>query len=140
MDPTATWMYLYFVDFVCSTWVEYTCDLLVQRFSEALHDNSATSVLQVCTVSITLITKPCGLCQICLKFNVLSETCPLSITLGPVYNEFNEHPAATSGFLCIKIIDCYVQKFGYYEHQLTTKSFFHIYLLVVSGTKCLCCP
>ena len=43
-----------FVNFFCSTWVEYTCDLLVQRFSEALHDNSATSVLQVCTVSISL--------------------------------------------------------------------------------------
>ena len=52
----------YIVSFCCSTWVEYTCDLLVHRFSEALHDNSATSVLQVCTVSIALTRR--SLCLI----------------------------------------------------------------------------
>ena len=46
-------------------------------------------------------------------------------TLGPAYNEFghNEHPAETSRFLCINIIDCSVKKFGYNEHPLTTKQF-----------------
>ena len=61
-------------------------------------------------------------------------------TLGPTYNEFGycEHPATTSRFLCIKIIDSNVKKFGYYEHTPTTCSFLCIYLLVISGTQCNC--
>ena len=55
-------------------------------------------------------------------------------TLGPVYNE---HPAITSRFLCIKIIDCNVKKFNYNEHPLTTSRFFCIFLLVVSGIQCI---
>ena len=39
-------------------------------------------------------------------------------------------------FLCIKIIDCNVKKFGYNEHPLLMISFFCIFLLVVSGTLC----
>ena len=37
-------------------------------------------------------------------------TIGLRITLGSTYKEFsyNEHPALTSRFLCIKIIDCNV--------------------------------
>ena len=44
-----------------------------------------------------------------------------NVTLGSVYNEFgyNEHPAITSRFLCIKIIDCNVKKFAYNEHLFT---------------------
>ena len=55
------------------------------------------------------------------------------ITLGPAYNEY---PAKTSRFLCIRIIECNVRKFGYNEHPLKTSSFFCIFLLVVSGTQC----
>ena len=52
-----------------------------------------------------------------------------SSTLGPAYNEFsyNKHPAVTSRFLCIKIIDCNVKKFGYIEYPLITSSFFRIF-------------
>ena len=59
-------------------------------------------------------------------------------TLGPTYNEFgyNKHPAITSRFLCIKIIDCHVKKIIYNEHPLTTSSFFCMFLLIVSGTQC----
>ena len=48
-------------------------------------------------------------------------------TLAPAYNEFgyNEQPAITSRFLCIKIIDCNV-----------TSSFFCIFLIIVSGNHC----
>ena len=58
-------------------------------------------------------------------------------TLGPAYNEFghSEHPAKTSRFLCINIIDCNVIKFVYNEHPLITSSFSCIFLLVVSGTQ-----
>ena len=61
-----------------------------------------------------------------------------TIALDPTYVEFgyNEHPATTSRFLCIKIIDYNVKKFGYNEHPLITSSFFCIFLLVVSGTQC----
>ena len=45
-------------------------------------------------------------------------------------------PAYNEGFLCIKIIDGNVEKFGYYEHASTTSSFLCIYLLVLSGTEC----
>ena len=51
-----------------------------------------------------------------LIFNVTRKTHTLfSFTLDPAYNEFgyNEHSAITSRFLCIKIIDCNVKKFGY---------------------------
>ena len=45
----------------------------------------------------------------------------------------------TSRFLCIKIIDCNVKKFGNNEHLLISSSFwgrfFCIFLLVVSGTR-----
>ena len=50
-------------------------------------------------------------------------------TLGPAYNE---HPTATSKFLCIKIIDSNVNKFGYNEQPLRTNSSFCIFPLVVS--------
>ena len=60
-------------------------------------------------------------------------------TLGPANNEFvyNEHPAITSRFLCIKVIDCSVKKFGYNGHPFITSSFFYIVIFVVSGTQCL---
>ena len=38
-----------------------------------------------------------------------------------------------SRFLCIKIIDCNVKKFGYNEHPLVTTSVFCIFLLDVIG-------
>ena len=40
--------------------------------------------------------------------NVVRET----ITLGPAYNEvgYKELPAVTSGFLCIKMVDCNDEK------------------------------
>ena len=47
--------------------------------------------------------------------------------LGPAYNE---HPAITSRFLCIKITACNVKKFGYYEQPLITSSSF------ASFTRC----
>ena len=47
-----------------------------------------------------------------------SHTMSIVDTLGPAYNE---HPAITSRFLCIKIIECNVKKFGYKEHPLTTQ-------------------
>ena len=54
--------------------------------------------------------------------------------LGPAYNEFcyNEHPAITSRFVCIKITDSNVKKFGYNEYSLATSSFPCIFLLVTS--------
>ena len=60
-------------------------------------------------------------------------------TLGPANNEFgyNEHPAITSRFLCIKVIDCSVKKFGYNGHPFITSSFFCIVIFVVSATQCL---
>ena len=60
-------------------------------------------------------------------------------TLGPVYNEFgyNEHPAVTSRFLCINIINCNVKNFGYNEYSLITNSFFSIFILIVSRTQCI---
>ena len=63
----------------------------------------------------------------------------VSATLGFAYNEFgyNEHPAITSRFLCMKIVECNVKKFGCNEHRLVTSSFFCIFLLVVSGTPCI---
>ena len=63
----------------------------------------------------------------------------VSFTLGPAYNEFiyNEHPAITSSFLCIIVIDNNVKKFGFNEHSLRTDSFFCIFLLVVSETQCI---
>ena len=54
------------------------------------------------------------------------------ITLGSTYNE---HLATTSRFLCIKIIDCNVKKFGYNQHPLIASSFDYVFLLVVSRTK-----
>ena len=60
------------------------------------------------------------------------------IALSPAYNEFgyNEHSATTSRFLCNKIIDSNVRKFGYNEQPFITNSFFYIVLLIVSGTQC----
>ena len=57
------------------------------------------------------------------------HNCNSATTLSPAYNEFgyNVHPAVTSKFLCIKIIDCNVKKFGYNEHPLTMTSFFCIF-------------
>ena len=54
-------------------------------------------------------------------------------TLGPAYNE---HPTAPSKFLCIKIIDCNVKKFGYNKQPLRTNSFFCMFSFVVSGIQC----
>ena len=53
--------------------------------------------------------------------------------LGHAYNQFgyNEHPATTSRFLCVKIIDCNVKKFDYNKNPLITNSFFCICLLIV---------
>ena len=47
--------------------------------------------------------------------------------LGSAYNEFahNEHLAYTSRFLCIKIIDCNVTKFGYKEQAVSFAFFTH---------------
>ena len=55
-----------------------------------------------------------------------------TITLGPAYNElgYNEDPAVTSRFLCIKIIDCHVKKFVYNKDPLIMSSFFCLFLLV----------
>ena len=55
-----------------------------------------------------------------------------TITLGPAYNElgYNEDPAVTSRFLCIKIIDCHVKKFVYNKDPLIMGSFFCLFLLV----------
>ena len=60
----------------------------------------------------------------------------MKTTLGLAYKEFgyNEHPAITSRFLCIEIIDCNVRKFRQNEHPLIKSSFCRIFLLVVSGT------
>ena len=46
-------------------------------------------------------------------------------TLGPSYNQFcyGEHPAITNIFLCIKIIDCKVKKFGYNENPFIMSCF-----------------
>ena len=65
-----------------------------------------------------------------------------SITLVLACNEFgyNEHPAIMDRFLCIKIIDCSVEKFSYNEHPLITSSFFCIFSLVVSQTQCIVFP
>ena len=59
-------------------------------------------------------------------------------TLGLAYKEFEykQHPAVTSIFLCIKIIDRSVKKFGYNTHPLKRSSFFFIFLLIVSVTQC----
>ena len=56
----------------------------------------------------------------------------MNSTLGPPYHEFGykKHPAVTSRFLCIKIIDCNVKKFSYNEHPLIISSFFCIFLLL----------
>ena len=51
-------------------------------------------------------------------------------TMGPVYNE---DPATTSRFLCIKIIECNVKKFVYNEHTLTTTSFFESFYSLQEG-------
>ena len=44
-----------------------------------------------------------------------SCTASNSFTMGPAYKKFgySEHPAITSIFLCINIIDCNVKKFAY---------------------------
>ena len=49
-------------------------------------------------------------------FFPMVQISPLN-TLGPAYNEFsyNEHPAITNRFHCIKIVDCNVKKFDYNE-------------------------
>ena len=44
------------------------------------------------------------------------------IALGPAYNEY---PALSSRYLCIKIIDCNVKKFSRNEHPLVTKALLH---------------
>ena len=62
--------------------------------------------------------------------------CEHSITLFVNYTGYNEHPATTSSFLSIKIIDCNVKKCAYNEHPVITNSFFSIFLLVVSRTQC----
>ena len=69
------------------------------------------------------------------NFEKKSCVCCCLCTLGPAYNEFSysEHPAITSRFLCISIIDCNVNKFVYNEHPLITSSFFCI-ILLVSGS------
>ena len=61
-------------------------------------------------------------------------------TLGPACNEFgyNEHPLATSEFLCIKIIDSNVEKPSDYQHPPTTSNFLCTYLLVLSENHCMC--
>ena len=43
-------------------------------------------------------------------------------TLGPAYNKFvySQYPVTASRFLCIKLIDGNIKKFGYNEHPLTT--------------------
>ena len=40
--------------------------------------------------------------------------CFLNTTVGPAYDQFGykEHPATISRFLCIKIINCNVEKFS----------------------------
>ena len=56
-------------------------------------------------------------------------------TLGSAYGfGYNEHPAITSRFLRIRIIDCDAKQFAYNEHPLVTSSFVCIFLLVESGT------
>ena len=52
--------------------------------------------------------------------------------LGPAYNEFGY----MSRFLCVKIFECNVKKFGYNDHPLIRSNFFCIFLLVVNGTQC----
>ena len=60
-------------------------------------------------------------------------------TLGHAYNEFccKEHLAILSRILCIKKIDCNVNKFSYNVNPLITSSFFCIFLLVISRTECI---
>ena len=48
----------------------------------------------------------------------------------------NKHSATARRFLCNKINDSNVWKFGYNEQPFKTNSFFYIVLLVVSGTQC----
>ena len=57
---------------------------------------------------------------------------PVSLHLSP---DYNDHLAITSRFL--KIIDSNVKQFSYNELPLLTRSFFRIFLLVVSGTQCI---
>ena len=41
----------------------------------------------------------------------------------------------TSRFLCLKILDCNVKKFGYNKHLLIMNSFFCIFILIVSRRR-----
>ena len=61
-------------------------------------------------------------------------------TLGPVHKEFgcNEHPAITSRFLCIKIMDCNVKKFGCNEHPAKTSRFLCIKIIDCTVKKFGC--
>ena len=74
---------------------------------------------------------------------LLFQSTFILFTLGPAYNEFvyNEHPAITSRFLCIKLIDCNVKEFGYNEHSFIMSSSFcimdpvHLFLSLSSETE-----
>ena len=52
------------------------------------------------------------------------------LQLGAAYNEF---PVTMSRSLCIKIIDCNVEKFSYNEHLVRTNSFFYIFYSLKAG-------
>ena len=48
---------------------------------------------------------------------------------------YHEHPAEAGRFICIKIIDCKVEKFSLNKHPLMASSFFYTPLLVIRGTQ-----
>ena len=58
-------------------------------------------------------------------------------TPGSALNEFglSEHLVRTNKFLCIKLTDNNVDKFGCEKHSLTTRCFFCMFSLVVKQTS-----